>query len=132
MLDAPSPGLSPNIAPVKALRGREIRSFSSPKEERNMNLEVCARSGARNASGGARRDLSFDAAANCSIRDIEVVAGLKIDPELRRSGEIPGQAKCRVRRNPAAAKHDVIDARARHPDRLRERVNADLHRFQEI
>src|SRR5712691_8175608 len=90
------------------------------------------RSGARNASGGARRNLAFDAAANFSIRDIEVVAGLEIDPELRRSAEIPGQARCRVRRNPAAAKHNVIDARARHPDRLRERVNADLHRFQEI
>ena len=60
------------------------------------------------------------------------MAGLQVDPEIRRRAEIASEAKCRIRRYAATAKDDVIDARPRHLDSLSQAVDGDFQRSQEI
>ena len=57
---------------------------------------------------------------------------LQIDPKLWRSTKISGEPECGISGDAPATKHDIIDARAWYFDDLRQGVNADLHRLQEI
>ena len=56
-------------------------------------------------SHDARLDLLFDLGAHCAFGDVEIVTGLKIDPELRRRPKIAPQAQCGVGRDAAASEH---------------------------
>jgi hypothetical protein len=60
-------------------------------------------------SGGSRRDFALDAAAEFSIRRVQVVAGLEVDPKLRRGAKIAGQTKCGVRGNATTAEHRALE-----------------------
>ena len=57
------------------------------------------------SSHHARLDLLFDLGAHCAFGDVEVITGLKIDPELRRRPKIAPQAQCGVGRDAAASEH---------------------------
>src|SRR5437762_3933151 len=93
----------------------------------------CAPSGLRLLSSGRPRpDLTLDPPAKLSVRRLQIVSGLKVDPEIRRGAEITREAECRVGGDAAAAEHNVVDPRPRHLDGLRQRIDADLHRLQEI
>src|SRR3954470_3849497 len=86
----------------------------------------------RHGSSGARADLALDAAAEFSIRRVQIVASLKVDPKTRRGAEIAREAECRIGGNAAAAQHDIVEPRPRHLDGQRERIDADFQWLQEI
>ena len=48
------------------------------------------------ASCSARRDLLLDATAHGPVGDVEIIAGLQVDPELRRRAEVSREAQRRV------------------------------------
>ena len=74
-------------------------------------------------SGGvAGSDLLLDLAPRGAVGNIEIVASLQIDPELRRCAEIAREAHGRVGRDRTPPKHDIVDPRAWRLDRVGEFV----------
>lgn len=60
-----------------------------------------------------RRDLPLDRAAQRPLGDIQIVPGLKTEPELRRRPEVASEAQCGVRRDGAAAEDDIVQTGTR-------------------
>src|SRR4051794_15898249 len=83
-------------------------------------------------SCGTRPDFLLDSLSYGAISHVEIVAGLQIDPELGACTEVARQTNRRVRGEGAASAHDIVGARARHLDRMRQFVDADAHRGQEF
>src|ERR1044072_5055875 len=79
-------------------------------------------------SGRPRPDLALDPPTKLAVCCFQIMPGLKVDPEIRRGAEITRKAERCVGADPAAAEHDVVDPRPRRLDRLRQRIDADLHR----
>ena len=78
------------------------------------------------ASRDARLNLLFDFGAHGAFGDVEIVTGLKIDPELRRRPEIAPQAESSVGRDAAASEHEIVQPRARNLDCLDGAVAGDV------
>src|SRR6266540_1260083 len=118
------------------------RAVARMKRKRNPGLLCCVREtriALRSiratlalSSGGPRPDLTLDPPAKLSLGRLQLVTSLKVDPEIRRGAEITREAEGGVGGDAAAAEHDVVDPRPRHLDGLRQRIDADLHRLQEI
>src|SRR5690606_34284197 len=70
------------------------------------------------ASGRARPDFLLQPLAERVPRDVQIVARLEIEPELRLHPEIPAEAQGRVRGDGPLAEHDLVDPPRRHADRL--------------
>ena len=83
-------------------------------------------------SSGARPDFPLYPTTKLSFRRIQIVTRLQVDPKTRCGAEITRKAKCRVGSNAAVAPHDIVDSRPRCLNCLRERVDADFHRHQEV
>ena len=65
-------------------------------------------------------------------RDLQIVAGLEIEPELRGGPEVARQTQRRVRRNAAPLAHDIVHARCGHAQRLRDRMRSKPKRLEEL
>ena len=61
-----------------------------------------------------RSDLLVETAGEPVGRNLEVVAGLQVHPELRLHGEVAGETERRVGGHGAAAVHQIVDALRRH------------------
>lgn len=79
-----------------------------------------------------RMNFFRDLRADLALSAFQVIAGLQIHPELRRSPEVPRQPECRVRRYGAAFAHDVVDARGRHLELQRQRMRAHIQGNKEL
>jgi hypothetical protein len=79
-------------------------------------------------SGGSWRDLLLDSPPYGAIGNIEIVAGLQVDPELRGRAEVPPKTNRGVRGEGAASAHDVVCPGARHLDRMRQLVDIRAER----
>jgi hypothetical protein len=86
--------------------------------------------GSRSCS--SRRNLLLDLSAHGSVSDVEIMARLEVDPELRRCPKISSEPHRRIDRDAPATEHDIIDARTRRLDRIGKLIDADPHRRQEL
>jgi hypothetical protein len=70
-----------------------------------------------------RNDVALD---HGLVDGVEIEAVLNVQPVLRRGPEVAAEARGGVSSDPALLIHDQADAVRRHPDRLRQPVDADL------
>jgi hypothetical protein len=77
-------------------------------------------------------DGSLKPLSDSAVSDLELVLGLKIQPKLCGSAEVPRQSQCHFRRNRSAPPHDLIDRRSRHPELFGQLVRTQLERLHEI
>ncbi len=77
------------------------------------------------------RNVLFDATSQCAIGDTQIVARLKIDPELRRRAEVSPEANRGVDRDRTAGEDDVIGTCTGYLDGIGQLLHA-VHRLQEL
>lgn len=64
--------------------------------------------------------------------DLQVIARLHVQPELRRGAEVPAESQRRVGRDPTLAVHDLIDTARRHGQIVGQPVLRERQRLKEL
>ena len=77
--------------------------LGAPSELKNRQLQSGCVSG---------RDLPLDFAPQGAVGDVEIIAGLQINPELRRRAEVAAEAHSSVGRYSAPSEYNVIGPRS--------------------
>lgn len=80
----------------------------------------------------AGRDFPFDLPSDGPFCDLQVILGLKIDPEVGRSTKIACKPHRRISSHGAPPSDNVVDARARHFKRARKFIHAYTQRSKEF
>jgi hypothetical protein len=78
------------------------------------------------------QDLAFDLTFHPFAGDFQVVAGLKVEPELGGSAESACQAQGSIGGNAALALHDRVDAVGRNAQSASQGILADPQRLEEL
>ena len=84
------------------------------------------------SSGSKRTHFLPEAPANRILRLFKIVAGLEIQPELRRHAEIASETQGNLCRDGTLPVNDLVDRHGGYAKRLRQSVLAQTVRFNEL